>query len=253
MSSLARVSRVVPVVAGASFVASLACEKPVDVSSVSLDVLELNSGLSGFVCRADADTYLTERAVASQRVAFIVDFIALGGQPKCDTDSLSTWCESHACTVVGRSCFDAAVASGSATETSNQAIAKAYASIRGEKLTAAVPSEPVLVRLVATTETCSTLMAKTAAPFECAKLVGCASSCPVLLEGLDAAVDVNLDMGKGYVGDSVYESICGVGVEMCAMVPFGELSGSGCPELAGFPKAPDAGFPKVPDGLPGRD
>lgn len=213
--------------AGACFVALFGCKKPVEVSNVSLEVLALDGGLSGFVCKQPDDSYLSDRAVSSKRVAFVVDFISLGGQPKCDSASLSAWCDSHPCTLAGRSCFETTVG---AAATGNQALANAYAAIRGEKLTASIPNSSVLVRLVATTETCAALSSGAARPYECAKLVGCASSCPVNLEGLDETVGVNLDMGEGYLGQRLYETICGAGVASCAKTPFDQLAGTDCPQ-----------------------
>jgi hypothetical protein len=222
------------------------CERPVELSRASLEILAIDGGLSGFVCREPSSKeYLAQRAVDRRRVTFVVDYIALHGAPKCDSQSLEDWCSGHSCTVIGRSCFERALDATRASK-STQSVADAYARVRGERLTATVPPEPVLVRVVGTTEPCATVAATSSSPFACDALVGCAASCPVLLEGLDGPVEVNLDIGKGLLGDELYEMICSVGVEKCARVPYGSLSGDDCASAdagdAGFGGKFDGGF-----------
>lgn len=164
----------------------------------------------------------------------VIDFIDMGGVPSCRGEEILTWCQDpdHACeplVLPERYCKTVTLAGftlGNLRDQLNEAslVPRIYDQIRTEDgglIIADAPDVPVLVRAVATTQPCSELTTPINGhypPFDTdnsvpmdAKLIGCAFSCPVLLDQVDGDVELGFDS---------LEPRCEPAVQVCA----GDLS-----------------------------
>jgi hypothetical protein len=159
---------------------------------------------AGFNCVQDADNMklLAARALQpdnSLRFAVVVDVISLGGQlPGCRGEELFAACPAGTCTIVPRAdgtryCEDITVSAADVAAAMNGNLVPMLNSIRtqlqAQPVTLDAPDEPVLLRSVATTESCAAIPAE----FDLDRLVGCAYSCPVQLDEVDGPVALSLD------------------------------------------------------------
>jgi hypothetical protein len=189
------------------------------VRRVSLSFSDDGDGPRGFLCKESAgDDYLLTRALDGGRASLVVDFIRLGGFPLCRPIKLLDWCRENGCEILGgkRACFDLPPLPSDAGE-AFEAAATAVSDLEGSTVTSSAPDEPVLVRVVAVAATCAEVEAG-GLTFDCAKLMGCANSCPVYLPGVD---DVPLDL-------DVSGEQCEDAVVVCASADLGSPAAS-CP------------------------
>lgn len=148
----------------------------------------------GFLCEDDRGVPLAARGITGTRLRFslVVDLIELGGVPGCRGEELLAWCEAHTCAPIepagGRYCvgLDLAVDLSDLEALVGDLYAQLAA---GPPIIADAPSEPVVVRAVATTQACDAVVA--AGAFAPDALIGCAYSCPVQLDLVD---DVQLSL-----------------------------------------------------------
>ncbi len=151
-----------------------------------------------FRCRDDTGRFLAARAVDRQemkvKVALLVDFIGLGGLPSCRLSELASFCETHrSCTVLAdpaRWCLDLEAPLTAPDDAAVILVGELVRSLEGRLVTPDAPHDPVIVRAVATAQPCSELTGST--PVDVDRVVGCAMSCPVQLDGVDG--DVLLDL-----------------------------------------------------------
>ena len=167
--------------------------------TLALDLATTEAGeYRGFQCvelEAESAMWLRGFEMETGIVQFnlVIDFVALGGVPDCRSTQVSDWCASHDCAPLleYRQCipieFDAE-AKGNFSES----MAAELERRSGEIILDNAPDEAVLVRAIGTTDSCDT-MATTAAP-TCDSLIGCMSSCPVVLDQQDGDLVLDLDV-----------------------------------------------------------
>src|SRR5262249_59177232 len=92
-----------------------------------------------------------------------------------------------------------------------KAMGAVLADFDGETVSPNAPQQPVMIRAVATAQTCAELAG--GAPYDTAQLMGCALSCPVQLG--DISGDVLLDL-------PTLSDQCEAGVDACATGMFSQ-------------------------------
>lgn len=190
----------------------------VEVRNVSVTFGEQGEGLDGFMCKDTSNQYLLQRlsqSGATVPTSLVVDFVRLGGVPGCRTGQLVEWCRTHDCGPIPttRSCvtvdFPADVA-GMERAQVRAKLRERIAAMSGTPIFADAPDEFVMVRVVASAQPCEQLLPQQGAPlppFDANQLVGCAYSCPVLLDRVEQDV---------YVGFDTLVAQCEQGVRTCA-------------------------------------
>lgn len=189
---------------------------------------EDGEGLDGFLCTDATGAPLLARALdpggTLQPIQLVVDFVDLGGEgaPGCRGSQIIRWCTQHECRPIGgtRACLSVTVP-GTFTGTEDPEVIRDGMQtlfrdvLAGEKLATDAPGGTVLVRLIATTESCETVLAGGPAasayePFDPASLLGCAFSSPVGLRSFD---------GELFLGFDAVEAGCtAVAVNYCARI-----------------------------------
>lgn len=183
----------------------------------------------GFLCRTEtslpdliAGDFLFERGhdPATGEVSFsmIVEVTSLGDVlPGCLPEEILGVCRSAAdCPSAARVCAPLTVAGprGKRLAMMNEAEAAAFVSQLGAALKALppllhdAPDGPVVVRAVASTDSCEQLAAT--GRLDVDSLMGCAYSCPVILDDLD---------GSLRLGFATSEDFCASEVRGCAAYP----------------------------------
>ncbi|MBL8951655.1 MAG: hypothetical protein JNK82_12815 [Myxococcaceae bacterium] len=188
-------------------------------NTASLTFGESGEGLDGFLCKQGTTSLLdrgADPATTSRPVSIVADIVGIdNGQPGCRTGQLLAWCKDRTCAPMKRRrvCKSAELPTRVSTLEREDVRAQVRASLRASLTKAQfiedAPDEFVIVRLVGTSQPCSEVeeTADGVLPeFDTAKLIGCAYSCPVLL---DRATDVYLGF-DGFVGQ------CEQGVRICA-------------------------------------
>jgi hypothetical protein len=159
---------------------------------------------AGFACFQDAEPskLLAARALqpnGTLEFAIVVDVVTLGGQlPGCRGEELSAACVSGDCEVVPRDdgsryCRDITVDAPAVAAAMENDLGPMLESVRtqlrAEPVTLDAPDEPVLLRAVATVESCGALTSD----FDLLRLVGCAYICPAQLEEVEGPISQSLD------------------------------------------------------------
>lgn len=179
--------------------------------SVSLTFGSEGEGLDGFMCKDDGGNYLLNRLPADGAASLVFDFIQLQGVPGCRTGQLLEWCKDHDCSPLegARGCVPMTLDRPSPDrETLRGALRDSMRALNGRDAITDAPDEFVLVRVVGTTETCDEVMSRSAKePLKTNQLLGCAYSCPVLLDRVEQSVYLGFD---GFVGK------CAQGVLICS-------------------------------------
>ncbi len=177
-------------------------------------------GLDGFMCKDSTGKYLLDRAQNDGGIApasLVVDFVRLGGVPGCRTGQLIKWCATHECRPLSssRACVPTtvpAITTGMMREELRAALLSAFRLTGENGVIGDAPDEFVIVRVVGSLESCSQLMPPmgTELPaFDKTKLLGCAYSCPVLLDRVQQGQDV-------YLGFETLTAQCEQGVRSCS-------------------------------------
>lgn len=175
-------------------------------------------GLDGFMCRDPAGQYLLDRAKDSdggvRGGSLVIDFVRLGGVPGCRTGQLMKWCSTHECRPLAhtRACVPLTLPTSTMKrEELRAAVLSAMKQTGNTGVLADAPDEFVIVRAVGSLEPCGALMPAADAPalpdFDKAQLLGCAYSCPVLLDRVEQDV---------YLGFETLTAQCEQGVRICS-------------------------------------
>jgi hypothetical protein len=185
----------------------------------------------GFLCRTEtalpellAGDFLFERghdqATGEVRFSMIVEVTSLGDVlPGCLPEELLGVCRGAAdCPSAARICAPIAVTGprGKRLAMMNETEASSFFSQLGASLKALpplfrdAPDGPVVVRAVASTDSCEQLAAT--GRLDVDSLMGCAYSCPVILDDLD---------GSLRLGFATREDFCAPEVRGCAAYPAG--------------------------------
>jgi hypothetical protein len=168
----------------------------------------------GFRCRDEQGRFIIQRAVENRTLRFslLVDFVGLGGVPSCRASDIALFCEEHGCAPLstpGRVCipFERQLAGA---DNPIIVIGELLRGLDGQLVTDDAPDEPVLIRAIATAQTCEEVAGVTALDPE--RLVGCALSCPVQLDGVEGEVTLELP---------TLSDTCAPGVVVCASASLG--------------------------------
>lgn len=183
----------------------------------------------GFLCRTETalpslvpGDFLFERghdlATGAVRFSLVVEVTSLGDVlPGCLPEEILGVCrQADSCPSAARFCapIEAAGPRGKRLAMMNEAEAIAFIAQLGAALRALpplfrdAPDGPVVVRAVAATGSCAELAAR--GRFEVDSLMGCAYSCPVVLDDLDGALRL---------GFATSEPFCAPEVRGCAAYP----------------------------------
>jgi hypothetical protein len=131
----------------------------------------------------------------------VVDFVSLGGTlPATATlSSLVNFCTLHNCQPIAaaRRCTNATANTSRADLTT--AVRAAIARLSGQQISSEAPTEPILVRVVLTSQPCNAVMpapgASTAPALAPCGLMGCVYSAPTLLQNIEGSIDLDLPSG----------------------------------------------------------
>lgn len=184
-------------------------------------------GMMGMQGR-DAGALLIARARTEGSARVVLDYFGItGGVPGCMADNFIDHCSRNCCPALPaqRVCVDVPLADA-ATRTDRQLADDILNGLHGRVASSDAPDGYVYVRVVVTTETCAELEATdggTRPEFDSEQLVGCAYSCPVVLD----QVQGTLALGLPALGEQ-----CGAVVDSCAHA-FDRLAISGCAAAAG--------------------
>ena len=168
---------------------------------------ETGEGLDGFMCKDDNKLLLLERLAPSDggtyrtTASLVTDFITLGGLPDgCRSSQLIKWCATHACAPAPntRVCtpFELPAPDGGSRANLRAAILEKFKAIKDKIVSENAPDGPVMMRVLATAEPCSAVMAGangTLPAYAKSKLVGCAYSCPTLFDQVGQDVLLSFD------------------------------------------------------------
>ncbi|MCU0695736.1 MAG: hypothetical protein MUC96_04295 [Myxococcaceae bacterium] len=188
---------------------------------VSLTFGTEGEGLDGFMCRDPQGQFLLDRARDGdggvRPGALVFDFVRLGGVPGCRTGQLVKWCSTRECKPLrqARACVPGVtlptVTPMMKREDLRAAVLSALKQVRSTGVLDDAPDEFVIVRAVGTLQSCEALTAKPEdvelPGFDKAELLGCAYSCPVLLDRVDQDV---------YLGFETLTVQCEQGVRICS-------------------------------------
>src|SRR5262249_18427470 len=130
-------------------------------------------------------------AATEARFHLVIDVLAMapGAPTSCLPIGIAAWCtQNQSCLPVPamRRCLDVDLSDGAAAYLGGTIGAEVETQLAGLMPIEDAPHDPVLVRAVATTQSCAAVMALGPSdPFDRAQLVGCARSCPVTLDSVD--------------------------------------------------------------------
>jgi hypothetical protein len=152
---------------------------------------------AGFTCRDDAGALLVEQTRRGTAYSFqlVFDTVDLGATfPGCRGEELFAACTGRTCARIGRYCMTVALAQ-SDLGTPAAILTALHAQIGHPQLIADAPRAPVVVRAVATQQSCAELLpADGSYPrLDANQAVGCAYSCPVVLDDLRGSLGMALD------------------------------------------------------------
>jgi len=152
---------------------------------------------AGFSCRDDANVPLIERTHRGAMYTFqiVIDTLELGNTyPGCRGEELIAACSNGGCSSYSRYCVSVSIAQGDISSPA-AILASLHAQIGHPELIASAPSSPIVVRAVATEQPCAELVpAGGSFPRLAPELaVGCAYSCPVVLDDFRGSLGMALD------------------------------------------------------------
>jgi hypothetical protein len=206
-------------------IALLVACKETDTVHLTFGLGAANSTTAGstpvaFRCRDASGKFLPARGVSGRmfHAALLIDFIELDGVPSCRPTDIARWCASpeHACKVITddpnavRVCFEETKTLGVGDD-AVKAMGEVLTDFEGHMVSSDAPHQPVMIRAVATAQTCGELAA--GAAYDVTQLMGCALSCPVQLG--DISGDVLLEL-------PTLSDQCEAGVDACAMGNFNQ-------------------------------
>ena len=151
---------------------------------------------SGLRCQDETGAFLIARAIDPGRIlrfSVLVDFIDIGGDPMCRPGDILEFCQTRDCAplpVPERTCIDVDPRSIPLGANVLEVAAEMLRTLDGTLITSDAPKSPVIIRAVATAQSCAEVPGITALdPLE---LIGCAWSCPVQLHTVEGEVVLDL-------------------------------------------------------------
>ncbi len=139
-------------------------------------------------------------ATATGEINLVVDYLRFDGLPSCRANRLVTICEEGGCPIVHRDCkslnAEAVLSHIEGDFTEDKAIQALGAELSSDPLvTAAAPDGVVMIRVVATAQSCESLLPPDGSfpYFGCDRLLGCGYSCPGQLDQVSGDVEVGLE------------------------------------------------------------
>ena len=188
-------NRIIATVALLPALALLACDEQ---RTVTLQLGPNDHTLTaGFACRAETGEPLIEHAHRGATYTFqlVIDTVELGDIfPGCRGEEVFAACADQACNRIGRFCTTIAIAEADITDQAS-ILAALHAQLGHPQLIADAPSNPIVVRAVTTLQPCADLMPIDASypRLDPDQAVGCAYSCPVILDELTGTLGMALD------------------------------------------------------------
>ena len=149
---------------------------------------------AGFTCKDDNGNLLLASTQSGNSYVFslVFDTIDLGGsEPGCRGEELVATCLKETCARVSRFCKQVTVP----TTDAPTILASLHSQLGHPDILATAPDDPIVVRAVATQERCDNLLPAdgTIPKLDPNKVVGCAYSCPVILNDLHGSLGLALD------------------------------------------------------------
>lgn len=181
----------------ACLIALLSLGACVQERTVTIEFSEVGDGTAGFRCRtSDGTSALAQRVGRTGgEFSLVIDFLSLGPVlPGCRPSQLLNHCKAAGCQTVMRRCVAAHVdlqSAGSFEERARMALSD----VAGLEITDDAPDGAVLIRVVASIQPCGDLTGGASPderPFDAGQLIGCAHSCPVILDAAPETVLVDL-------------------------------------------------------------
>lgn len=151
---------------------------------------------AGFACRADAGDLLLERSRrgATYRFQLVIDTVELGATfPGCRGEEVLAACADQACRRIGRYCTSVAIDAADLADP-GAVLAALHAQLGHPLLIDDAPGAPIVVRAITTLQPCDELLpADGSFPLDPDQALGCAYSCPVILDELRGSLGMALD------------------------------------------------------------
>jgi hypothetical protein len=149
---------------------------------------------AGFTCKDDNGNLLLASTQSGDSYVFslVFDTIDLGGsEPGCRGEELVATCQKETCSRISRFCKQVTVPTTDAAAI----LASLHGQLDHPDILTNAPADPIVVRAVATQERCDNLMPPdgTFPKLDPNKVVGCAYSCPVILNDLHGSLGLALD------------------------------------------------------------
>jgi hypothetical protein len=168
------------------------------VHQVRLDFKVQDSGaVRGFACNARKGGFpMATRIGATRRASLVVDLFRAPGLSRCSSVELLDYCKETDCYPIAeaRKCFDLEVdVDGGTAANSAARLGAALQGIKGPALGTDVPGEAVVIKVVGLATSCADALA-TPERIELNQVVGCATSCPIVLKNADLDVRLDLDV-----------------------------------------------------------
>ena len=157
---------------------------------------------AGFLCKQDADPgkLLLERSDVfdgqSVNVNLVVDIVSLGGHlPGCRGEEIVASCTPGTCSLAvaraDRYCVPITFHVSLAISDRAALMREVTAELAKQPITSDAPNGPVLLRAVATSQSCDDIHAGAIDP---SLAVGCAYSCPAVLDDIAGPISLSLDV-----------------------------------------------------------
>jgi hypothetical protein len=147
----------------------------------------------GFRCyRDDTNELMVNRVRQTGQLSVVIELFVVQGQgfPGCRGEELLATCGDGACVRTTRFCGDVTAASIDFTDPA-RALANLHAQLRAVGyVTQDAPDEPTIIRVVGMAQSCAEIGDL---PLDVDEAVGCAYSCPTLLDEVEGSVSVFLD------------------------------------------------------------
>jgi hypothetical protein len=167
---------------------------------------------AGFACRAETGELLIEHSHRGTGYTFqlVIDTVELGATfPGCRGEEVLAACADQRCDLIGRYCATVTIPEADVADQAS-ILATLHAQLGHPPLITDAPDQPIVVRAVTTLQTCAELAADDGGSLprlDPDQAVGCAYSCPVILDDLRGELGLALD---------TLEDHCAPQVRQCA-------------------------------------
>jgi len=152
---------------------------------------------AGFACRAETGELLVERSHRDADYTFqlVIDTVELGATfPGCRGEEVLAACADQPCDLIGRYCTTVTIPETDIADPAS-ILAALHAQIGHPSLITDAPDQPIVVRAVTTLQSCAELTPGDGSlpRLDPDQAVGCAYSCPVILDDLRGSLGLALD------------------------------------------------------------